>query len=101
MIVVSSEMILTVVAPMRAGITSVVFMARLETVSHPQAKAVAYPTIFFTMRIMNRPRGLDLTALLMIVCNAMGWAIVDWSKPHAVATFIVFTILIVIGYVSI
>jgi phosphatidylserine synthase len=50
---------------------------------------------------MNRPRGLGLTALLMVVCNAMGWAIIDWSKPHAAATFIGLTILIVIGYVFI
>ncbi len=50
---------------------------------------------------MNRPRGLGLTALLMIVFNAMGWAIIDWSKPHALAIFIISTILIVIGYVFI
>ena len=37
----------------------------------------------------------------MGVCNAMGWAIIDWSKPHAWFIFIVFTALILIGYVFI
>jgi hypothetical protein len=34
----------------------------------------------------------------MAVTNAMGWAIIDWSKPHAATVFVVFTIFIVSGY---
>ena len=48
---------------------------------------------------MNRPHGLVLTAVLMCICNAMGWFIIEWDKPHALAEFVVFTILILIGYV--
>jgi hypothetical protein len=50
---------------------------------------------------MGRPSGISWTGLSMGVCNAMGWAIIDWSKPHAWFIFIVFTALILIGYVFI
>jgi hypothetical protein len=30
-----------------------------------------------------RPKGRTETAILMSVTNAMGWLIVDWSKPGA------------------
>ena len=45
-----------------------------------------------------RPKGIAETSILMSIMNAMGWAIIDWSKPNAAATFVVFTVLIVIGY---
>ena len=48
---------------------------------------------------MERPKGISITALLMSVCNTMGWFIVDWTKPHAGFIFTIFTILIVAGYV--
>ncbi len=48
---------------------------------------------------MTRPKGLTLTAVLMCICNAMGWFIIEWDKPHARAQFAVFTILILTGYV--
>jgi len=37
----------------------------------------------------------------MSATNAMGWAIIDWSSPHAIAIFVIFTLLIAIGYVVI
>jgi len=50
------------------------------------------------MRDSKRPKGLTETSILMSITNAMGWAIIDWSKPNARVTFVIFTILIVIGY---
>jgi len=50
---------------------------------------------------MNRPTGISVTALLMSICNAMGWLIIDWTKPHARFTFALFTCLILLGYVFI
>jgi hypothetical protein len=37
----------------------------------------------------------------MSLTNALGWFIVDWSKPHAATTFWLFTILILVGYLVI
>jgi len=34
----------------------------------------------------------------MSFTNALGWLIVDWSKPHAAATFSLFTVFILAGY---
>jgi hypothetical protein len=51
------------------------------------------------MDIIGRPRGLTATTILMSITNAMGWAIIDWSKPHARATFVFNTVMIAIGYV--
>ena len=48
-----------------------------------------------------RPKGLTETAVVMAVTNAMGWLIVDWSKPHAATTFVLFTIFILVGYLVI
>ncbi len=48
---------------------------------------------------MKRPRGITVTTALMCACNALGWFTVDWTKPHAAAVFVVFTVLILIGYV--
>lgn len=45
-----------------------------------------------------QPKGLTETAVLMSLTNALGWFIVDWSKPHAAIIFSVFTILILVGY---
>jgi hypothetical protein len=45
-----------------------------------------------------RPKGITETSILMAITNAMGWAIIDWSKPHAATVFVVFTILIMGGY---
>ena len=47
---------------------------------------------------MNRPAGVTTTALLMGITNAMGWGIIDWQAPHAAIRFVIYTILIVIGY---
>ena len=45
-----------------------------------------------------RPRGLTESTIFMSITNAFGWAIIDWSKPNARITFVIFTIIIVIGY---
>jgi hypothetical protein len=37
----------------------------------------------------------------MPITNAMGWAIIDWSRPDAKLVFAVFTVTILIGYVVI
>jgi hypothetical protein len=39
-----------------------------------------------------------LTTILMAVCNAMAWFVIDYSAPHARGTFIIFTVLILFGY---
>jgi hypothetical protein len=48
-----------------------------------------------------RPKGLTETAIFMSVMNAMGWLIVDWTKPGAATMFAVFTIFILFGYLVI
>ena len=53
------------------------------------------------MSTQPRPRGLTETSVLMSLTNALGWLIVDWSKPHAATVFYVFTVFIVVGYVVI
>jgi len=53
------------------------------------------------MDAYQRPNGLTETAVLMSLTNALGWLIVDWSKPHAATTFWLFTILILVGYLVI
>jgi len=50
------------------------------------------------MSVLKRPKGLTETAILMSLTNALGWLIVDWSKPHARATFALFTVFILVGY---
>ena len=47
---------------------------------------------------MNRPAGITVTTILMAICNAMGWLIIDYSSPHAHGTFVIFTVLILAGY---
>lgn len=47
------------------------------------------------------PKGLTETAVLMSLTNALGWLIVDWSKPNASAVFAMFTVFIAVGYVVI
>jgi hypothetical protein len=47
----------------------------------------------------ERPRWLSATAVCMSITNALGWAIIDWSRPDAKLVFAVFTITILIGYV--
>ena len=37
----------------------------------------------------------------MTITNAMGWLTVGWSKPHAAAIFVLFTIFILVGYIVI
>lgn len=49
----------------------------------------------------ERPPGLTATAIFMSITNAMGWAIIDWSKPRAHTIFVIFTVFIAIGYVVI
>jgi hypothetical protein len=53
------------------------------------------------MNVDERPKGLTATAIFMSITNAMGWAIIDWSKPHARTIFVMFTVLIATGYVVI
>jgi hypothetical protein len=53
------------------------------------------------MNPANRPKGLTETSILMSITNAMGWAIIDWSKPSAHRTFLIFTVMIAIGYLVI
>jgi hypothetical protein len=53
------------------------------------------------MSIQPRPKGISETAVLMSLTNALGWIIVDWSKPDAATIFSTFTVLIVAGYVVI
>jgi hypothetical protein len=47
----------------------------------------------------ERPRWLSATAVCMSITNALGWAIIDWSRPDAKLVFAGFTITILIGYV--
>jgi hypothetical protein len=53
------------------------------------------------MRVDQRPEGLAATAILMSITNAMGWMIIDWSKPHAGLIFAAITITIAINYLVI
>ena len=53
------------------------------------------------MSIEKRPRGLTETAVLMSLTNALGWLIIDWSKPNAGTTFALFTVFILVGYLVI
>ena len=48
---------------------------------------------------MVRPKYLSLTVALMCITDAMGWLTVEWNKPHARTRMVVFTLLILIGYV--
>ncbi len=48
---------------------------------------------------MERPEGLSVTAVLMCVCNAMGWFTIEWDKPRAGTKFVLFTTFILAGYV--
>jgi hypothetical protein len=48
---------------------------------------------------MVRPKYLSLTVVLMCITNATGWLTVEWNKPHARTRMVVFTLLILIGYV--
>jgi len=51
------------------------------------------------MPAADRPRGIAETTILMAITNAMGWAIIDWSKPDAARILATNTVLIAIGYV--
>jgi hypothetical protein len=53
------------------------------------------------MSLDERPKGLTETSILMSITNAMGWAIIDWSKPRANVIFFMFTVTIAIGYLVI
>jgi len=53
------------------------------------------------MSVHDRPKGLTATAIFMSITNAMGWAIIDWSKPHAHTIFVIFTVIIAINYLVI
>ena len=39
-----------------------------------------------------------MTAILTALCDAMGWATIDYSRPHSLKRFVIFTIFICIGY---
>ena len=34
----------------------------------------------------------------MAICNAFGWIIIDYRSPHALRTFVIFTVVILVGY---
>ena len=53
------------------------------------------------MNAYQRPKGLTETATLMSLTNALGWLLIDWSKPHAAMTFSLFTVFILVGYIVI
>jgi hypothetical protein len=48
---------------------------------------------------MTRPTGINITAVLMSITNAMGWMIIDWHASRAVLRGATYTILILVGYV--
>src|ERR1700722_19558577 len=50
------------------------------------------------MSVDERPRGLTATAIFMSITNAMGWTIIDWSKPNARTIFVMFTVTIAVNY---
>ena len=51
---------------------------------------------------MNRPKGLGLTAILMALCNAMGWTVFNYpNNHHPLKVLALMTIFISIGYVFI
>ncbi len=47
---------------------------------------------------MERPVGITVTAVLMSGANAMGWTVLDWHASHAIARFLSFTAVILVGY---
>jgi len=47
---------------------------------------------------MSRPTGVSVTTVMMCATNALGFFYVNWTRPHAMFTFVVFAILIGIGY---
>jgi hypothetical protein len=53
------------------------------------------------MNPCQRQNGLPETGILMLITNAMGWLIVDWSKPNAATIFVLFAIFILAGYLVI
>jgi hypothetical protein len=53
------------------------------------------------MSVDERPKGLTATSIFMSITNAMGWAIIDWSKPNARIIFVLFTVTIAINYLVI
>jgi hypothetical protein len=53
------------------------------------------------MRDSNRPKGLTVTSIFMSITNSMGWVIINWFKPNDRVTFVISTILLVIGYLVI
>jgi hypothetical protein len=50
------------------------------------------------MSVDERPRGLTATAIFMSITNAMGWTIIDWSKPNARTIFVMFTVTLAVNY---
>jgi glucose-6-phosphate-specific signal transduction histidine kinase len=46
-----------------------------------------------------RPPGINVTTILMAACNFMGWVIIDYSAPHARLTLLIFSVIILVGYV--
>jgi hypothetical protein len=52
----------------------------------------------YNVLLMDRPRGITITAILMSITNAMGWMMIDWHANHARTRFFSFTVLILVGY---
>jgi hypothetical protein len=50
---------------------------------------------------MNRPNGLTVSAILLALSGTWGLATLDYSKPHVLKRFFIFTTFICIGYVVI
>jgi hypothetical protein len=48
---------------------------------------------------MQRPAGVANTFILMCLTNASGYLSTNWQSPNAKRLFVVFTLLISIGYV--
>ncbi len=47
---------------------------------------------------MERPVGIKVTVVLMSLAIATGWSVLDWHASHAIARFLSFTAVILIGY---
>jgi hypothetical protein len=48
---------------------------------------------------MNRPKGLALTAWLMVVLSTLGWSVIDWSRyrnPHLHHPRLLFFVAIIV-----
>ena len=47
---------------------------------------------------MNRPKGLLLTTTVLVVCNTLGWLVIDYTSSYAATVFLVVTLLAAVEY---